>query len=301
MTELEVLDRVLASTSIASDIFFAGAPCDEWQMSNAETAGTGAAFHLVMQGSAWLHDGKKETRARALAAGDFVFLARDSLHVLAHSSRPPETQDTQVSGVRPAADAGEDSVILCGKLLLEPDTQRFLLAPLPEILVLPTAGVAMPSIVPAIVTLMWNEVHAQEQPLTATLNRLADVLVVQVLLFAVRTRLAASGVFAGLADAQLRRAIIGVVESPERSWTVDTLASAAAMSRSTFAARFLAVVGTSPLHFIREWRMRRARALLRESRSVAEVAAMVGYDSEVAFAKAFKRVTGLGPGAVRRG
>lgn len=301
MTELDLLDRVLASTPIASDIFFAGSPCGEWRMTNAETAGSGAAFHLVMRGSAWLHDGKDLSVSRELVAGDFVFLPRDALHLLTHSAQRPDACNTKVAAVLPAADAGAGTVVVCGKLQLEPDTQRFLLAPLPEILVISTGGSEVPTIVPAIVNLMWNEVRGQEVPLTATISRLADVLVVQVLQFAVRNRLATSGVFAGLADPQLRRAIVGVIDSPERPWTVDSLAVAAAMSRSAFAARFLAVVGSSPLQFIRDWRMRRAKMLLREGRSVATVAALVGYDSEVAFAKAFKRLMGAGPGAIRRG
>lgn len=301
MTELELLDRVLTSTSIASDIFFAGSPCGEWRMSNAGTAGIGATFHLVLGGSAWLHDGKDAAGSHELTAGDFVFLPRDSLHLLTHAASRPAIRDTMIAAVRPAADAGSEPVIVCGKLLLDSDTQRFLLAPLPDILVIPTGDDALPSIVPDIVTLMWNEVRSPRRPLTATLSRLADVLVVQVLQFAVQERLAASGVFAGLADPQLRRAIAGVIDTPEHPWTVDSLASAAAMSRSAFAARFISVVGSSPLQFIRDWRMRLARILLREGSSVAAVAAMVGYDSEVAFAKAFKRLMGVGPGVVRRG
>ena len=301
MTELELLDRVLASTSIASDIFFAGSPCGEWRMSNSESAGSGAAFHLVMQGSAWLHDVKDAAAPRRLEAGDFVFLPRDALHLLTHSAPRPAASDTAIAAVRPAADAGSGPVIVCGKVLLERDTQRFLLAPLPEVLVIPTGGGTLPAIVPAIVSLMWNEVRSPERPSAATLNRLADVMVVQVLQFAIRNGLAVSGVFAGMADAQLRRALLSVLDAPEKPWTVDSLAGVAAMSRSTFAARFLAVVGTSPLQFIRDWRMRRARMLLREGRSVGAVAAMVGYDSEVAFAKAFKRLMGVGPGAIRRG
>ncbi len=206
-----------------------------------------------------------------------------------------------VESVVSAGDPAAQTVVVCGKVLLEPYAQRFLLAPLPELVVLPTGDPEVPSIAPAIVTTMWQEVRSPLPALSATLNKLADVLIVQVLRYAVRKGLVGSGVFAGLADAQLRRALIEIIDRPGEHWSVDALAHAAAMSRSTFATRFQEIVGTSPLQFIREWRMRRAQMLLREGKSVAAVAALVGYDSEVAFAKTFKRVMGVGPGATRKG
>ncbi len=300
MDESELLNRVLASTSMTSDVFFAGAPCGEWRMSNADSAGTGATFHLVLEGEAWMHLQDDATGPRRLARGDFAFLPRNALHVLTYGEQAPEVLDTHIESVAAAADSAGRTVVVCGKLLLEADAQRFLLAPLPEIVVLPTADRNAPSIASAIVTTMWHEVRGPAPALSVTLNKLADVLVVEVMRHAVRRNLVASGVFAGLADAQLRRALVEVLRQAERPWTVDGLAGMAAMSRSTFATRFQEVVGTSPLQFIREWRMRRAQMLLREGRSVAAVSALVGYDSEVAFAKAFKRVIGVGPGAIRK-
>lgn len=269
-------------------------------MANADSAGVGAAFHLVLQGSAWMHLHGDVAGPRRLNGGDFAFLPRNALHVLTYTDRVPEAQETRVDSVVAAAESAGQAVVVCGKLQLEADAQRFLLAPLPEIVVLPTGDADVPSIAPTIVTTMWNEVRGPAPPLAVTLNKLADVLVVQVVRFAVRKNLVASGVFAGLGDPQLRRAIVEVVDRPERHWTVDTLAQSAAMSRSNFATRFQEVVRTSPLQFIREWRMRRAQVLLRDGKSVAAVAALVGYDSEAAFAKAFKREIGVGPGVIRR-
>jgi AraC-like DNA-binding protein len=132
-----------------------------------------------------------------------------------------------------------------------------------------------------------------------TLNKLADVLVAQVLRFAVVRGLVSSGIFAALSDAHLRRAVLELLRAPEIDWTVEALARKALMSRSAFAARFLSVVGRTPLEFVRDWRMQQATNLLRVGRSVADVAVATGYTSEASFAKAFKRVIGIGPGAVR--
>jgi AraC-like DNA-binding protein len=296
-SELEFLDRALASTPLASDVFFAGEPCGEWRMN---THGTGdAAFHLVLKGSPWLHMTGQPAARRPLQAGDFAFFPRNASHVVAESAAVPDLVDTTVGNVHPVGSTAEGVALICGRLKLERYTQKFLLAPLPEVVVMPSKGAGVSTIVPAIVSSMWGEVRGNDRPLSMTLNKLADVLVAQVLRFAVVRGLVSSGIFAALSDAHLRRAVLELLRAPEIDWTVEALARKALMSRSAFAARFLSVVGRTPLEFVRDWRMQQATNLLRVGRSVADVAVATGYTSEASFAKAFKRVIGIGPGAVR--
>lgn len=297
MSELELLDRVLASTSLASDVFFVGEPCGEWRLN---TSGSGyAAFHLVLRGSPWIHlPGRAEARRR-LRGGDFAFFPRDAAHVLTNSEQAPVHSDTVMEAVRPVGATEGETALICGKLRLEPYAQRFLLAPLPEVVVMPNTDANTPKIVSGVVSLMWGEVRGQDRPLSVTLNKLADVLVAQVLRFAVSRGLLSSGAFAGLADPHLRRAVLELIRAPERAWSVESLAQKALLSRSAFAERFQSVVGRTPLDFLRDWRMQLAVGLLRNGRTVADVALATGYDTEASFAKAFKRVIGVGPGAVR--
>lgn len=297
--EYEALDRVLATTSLASDVFFAGEPCGDWRISNAASPGHGAAFHLVLRGTPWMHLPDVEGPPIALHEGDFVFMPRDAAHVLTATDKTPDATALRVDAVRPVGVGEEDAALVCGKLLLEEHVQRFLLAPLPEVVVMPARHEDSSSIVPGVVSIMWDEVRGKERPLSTTLSRLADVLVIQVLHFAVRRGLASSGVLAGLLDPQLRRALGRVILEPGADWSVESLASHALMSRSAFASRFLEIVGTTPVDFVREWRMQQAFMLLRTGRSVADVAHATGYESEASFAKAFKRVIGQGPGAIR--
>ena len=89
---------------------------------------------------------------------------------------------------------------------------------------------------------------------------------------------------------------------PGRGWTLDELAGSAGMSRSHLAARFRETVGTTPIRYLNSWRMARAKDLLRATeQTIAQVAEHTGYQSEFAFAKAFKRYFGVTPGAARRG
>jgi len=111
----------------------------------------------------------------------------------------------------------------------------------------------------------------------------------------------ASGWIGALIDPRLSRAFRAVHARVEHPWTVEELAREAGMSRSAFAARFGDSVGLSPLDYVTRWRMFRAGGMLRRGdRSIAEVAVRVGYENESAFAKAFKRVTGVTPGVYRK-
>ena len=297
LAELDYLDKALATTPLATDVFFAGEPCGEWRMN---TYGRGdAAFHLVLKGHPWLHLPGQPALRRQLHAGDLAFFARNASHVLTESPEVPERFDTVVGSVMAVGAIEEQTALICGTLKLEPYTQRVLLAPLPEVVVMASDADGVPPIVPAVVSSMWTEVRGTVQPLSMTLNRLADVLIAQVLRYVVTQRLATSGIFAALADGHLRRAMLEMIRSPQQEWTVESLARRALMSRSAFAARFQTIVRRTPLEFVREWRMQHAMTLLRAGRSVADVAVASGYQSEASFAKAFKRIVGVGPGAVR--
>lgn len=133
-------------------------------------------------------------------------------------------------------------------------------------------------------------------------SRLADILFIQAIrAHAASSASEASGWIGALVDPRLSRAFKAVHARVEHGWTVEELAREAGMSRSAFAARFRESVGLSPLDYVTRWRMFRAGAMLRQDeRSMAEIAAKVGYENESAFAKAFKRVTGITPGVYRR-
>lgn len=133
---------------------------------------------------------------------------------------------------------------------------------------------------------------------------LADIIFVQ----AVRAHIetldaeAETGWLAALSDRRIGAALQRLHQNVASNWTVDALAAAAGMSRSAFALRFKAKVGQTPLDYLTRWRMFRAGHLLRHTDTpLVEVAGSVGYESEAAFNKAFKRSTGAAPGAYRRG
>ena len=111
----------------------------------------------------------------------------------------------------------------------------------------------------------------------------------------------ATGWLGALRDKQIGRAIALIHRDPARDWTVASLASAVGMSRSAFAARFTELVGEPAMHYLSRWKMHAALTWLKESDApLSQLASKLGYESEAAFSRGFKRLMGVSPGAARR-
>lgn len=154
----------------------------------------------------------------------------------------------------------------------------------------------------ATLALMAMELHQRSIGVGTVAGRLADVLFIQVLRAWIETAEASSlGWLSALRVPQLDAALRVLHADLSYPWTVAELAHSAAMSRSSFAALFKSVTGESPLSYLTRWRVYRAKMLLRStSLSVLEVAVEVGYESDTALSRAFRRVEDISPGAWRR-
>jgi AraC-like DNA-binding protein len=262
------------------------------------------AFHVVSGGTAWFTvDGADPV---ALAAGDVVVLAPGHGHTLRSDPHAPvrDVLELLAEGAlcRPAAGSTPgDAQLVCGSLRFD-DPHGTLLAVLPTVLhARATAGGAVPWLAHTIDLLSYES--SGDRPGNATVvNRLCDALFVYLL----RSHLASrsdgpASWLRGLDDPQIRAALALIHDRPDQAWSVATLANRVGMSRAGFAARFADLVGQTPIRYLTQWRVQKAATMLRgERRSIESIARHVGYESPVAFAKAFKRFTGLPPGAYRQ-
>ena len=134
------------------------------------------------------------------------------------------------------------------------------------------------------------------------ITRLADILVIQAIRSWIATDpQAQTGWLGALRDKQIGRAIALIHRDPARDWTVASLAAAVGMSRSAFAAHFTELVGEPVMHYLSRWKMHAALTWLKESDApLSQLASKLGYESEAAFSRAFKRLMGVSPGAARR-
>lgn len=148
-----------------------------------------------------------------------------------------------------------------------------------------------------------NEARAARPGSAAILGRLTELMFVEILREYMHTLPPdRGGWFAGLNDVSVGKALRLLHANPARDWTVDDLARDVAVSRSVLAQRFTELVGEAPMRYLAGWRMQLAKQMMREGeRNLQEIAASVGYDSEAAFNRAFKRATGTPPGSWRKG
>jgi AraC-like DNA-binding protein len=263
------------------------------------------SFFVVTRGSCWLEMGGGE-KPVPLAGGDFVFLPRARPHILRDAPDTPAVSIEEIFGDCEHArlplhygGGGMPVSIVCGCFTFEDGGRNPLVESLPPMIH-----------VRADHTVQWLEMTLQFVAAEAAslvpgaetvANRLADILFVH----AVRAHIASggdrvSGWLRALTDPQIGAAMRLIHESPQTPWTVASLASAAAMSRSAFAARFATVVGETPLRYLTAWRMRKASNLLKRESKISMIAKAVGYETETAFGKAFRKHAGMTPGTYRR-
>jgi len=129
----------------------------------------------------------------------------------------------------------------------------------------------------------------------AMLDRLCDILLIQIVRFAIQETMVNRGVLAGLAHPRLAKLLGELLDDPRKAWTLDTMAARANLSRNGFANEFRNVVGSTPAEFLTRIRIAQAQRLLRKGRPVALVAEEVGYNSQPAFSRAFIRELGVSP------
>lgn len=262
----------------------------------------GAGFHVVLQGRCWLLP--PEGNPIPLAPGEVVFLPRGSAHGLADTPSTPLTEATvSLAEIRPDDDeASTDTIMVCGAYLLDQARPHPLFNELPDVIHLSARAGRHPAL-RATLDLLDLELERVRPGSGAMLPALLDVLLLHVLRAWLDEQVSdnATGWVAALRDTAVAAALSAIHDEPSRQWTVAELGTHAGLSRAAFARRFTALVGQPPLTYLAWWRLTLAARLLHDSDTpLAVVARKVGYNSEFAFAHAFKRQYGQPPGRFRR-
>ena len=197
---------------------------------------------------------------------------------------------------------GAVTTMMCGAVRFDHPAARNLVSLLPEIIHLDASATPDVAWMQGTLALIATETKHLRPGGEAVITRLADVLVIQAIRSWIETDPSAqTGWLGALRDKQIGHALSLIHGEPARTWTVAALAGEVAMSRSAFAARFTELVGEPAMQYVTRWRMRLAMDALRDERvTLAELANRLGYRSEAAFARAFKRVVGVAPGTIKR-
>ena len=280
-----------------------GAP---WRIAEGVAAEGVAPYHMVLAGPAWLAVG--ESAPRPMQAGDIVVLPHGSAHCLytdGDAAALPVRERGRNHAVRVVENEGatERAEILCGQFRFEGQAARGLLLGLPAALVVSTEQREDLAGLRALMGLLRSETAAARPGASVVVAQLASALFAMVMRAWLEQdeAAAAPGWFGLLAEARLQPALAAMLAEPGAAWSLEALAQRCHMSRATFARVFRQAAGTTPGEVLQRIRIAQAaRNLMQGSDSVAAVGESVGYQSEAAFHRAFKRSFGVGPGSYRR-
>ena len=270
-------------------------------------------YHLLLEGTCFarLPDGEFVQ----LAAGDLVMFPAGDRHVLATASDVSrQTAPTEITGeslsflkrneIVPfkAGDSGHATRIVCGYLACDKRLAEPIIGKLPRLLNLSLRDGNAAAWVRTSIQYSVAQSASQRPGSAMVLARLSEVLFAEAIRQHVQTLPPEeTGWLAALRDRHIGRTLALLHDKPAHAWTVDELARNVGLSRSALAQRFVALIGKPPMEYLMRWRILLAARHLRESRTpVIQIAAEVGYESEAAFNRAFKRELGVPPAAWRR-
>jgi AraC-like DNA-binding protein len=319
---MDALAAVLEVAGVHGTVAATVNAADPWGL--ALDAVPGAAFHAITEGTAWLGT-RTNPRAHGshrvgnniprddpgvrLMPGDIVMLPAGTAHVLASAPGVRTQPFDHLAAEQALAAGGELTLgagliqtrILCASYHQDPAVTLPLLSLLPDVFHIP-AGRATPGL-DATLRQLAHEL-AQPQPgAAAVLNRLVDILLVQVLRIWLTTGVSGTGPASwlrALTDPVAGPALAALHAQPGRPWTVESLAARTGVSSATLARRFTARVGEPPAAYLTRWRMDLAAQRLRDTDdTVGAIARSLGYTSEYAFNRAFTRHRRTPPGRYR--
>jgi AraC-like DNA-binding protein len=266
---MDNLSAILNRFSISAGVFYAGNLCG--LAAFGDPSSRVGHLHLLKSGTIKLV--QENGGVDILNEPTLVFLPRPERHRL-------------------MASESDRADIVCASIEYGTGTNNPLANGLPSIVILPLAELGKLH-----TTVLWlfEEAHDGADGRQAMMDRLCEVLVIQLLRFVSERGLVRAGMLAGMAHPQLAGCITAMHAHPERPWQLEELADMAGMSRSAFAATFREIVGQPPGDYLITWRVGVAQGLLKKGRAVNLVANDVGYENASALGKVFRKKIGLSP------
>jgi AraC-like DNA-binding protein len=262
------LEALLAHFSVTARTFQAGALCG---INALDGEGPDGQLHLIRYGNVEVRHGTK--LAVRVSEPSLLLYPRPMAH-------------------RFITDTERGADFVCANLSFEGGGANPIASALPPFVCLPLAQMKGSE---AVLEMLFDEATSQYCGRQGMLDRLFEVVLIQVLRQLMETGQTRAGMLAGLAHPRLRNAIVAMHDEPQTEWSLEELARLCGMSRSAFASGFREAVGVTPAAYLQRWRVGLAQKALLEGKSLKLIAQDVGYGSEAALSRAFKAQSGKSP------
>lgn len=304
---MDALSYVMQTLHMESRLLFRAELTGAWGFRTAPELRTAVFYYLWRGGGLLEIEGQPPVR---LNAGDIVLVPSDCPHVMRdEAATDPVSLDRflaeRTHGEHSCSGHGGTAVMIAGEYRFEHQNACSIINALSPCVTVRAGDESTPWL-ETILKLVCREITKERPGAQIAITRLLDAFFIEILRVSMAQHseqgLPCRGnVLRALFDPQISDAVTAIHDHPQRPWTVASLAGLAGMSRTAFATRFTAVAGMPPLAYVTLWRMTAAGNLLRHStKTLSAIASEIGYDSEAAFSAAFKRETGIAPGAYRR-
>ncbi len=305
---MDILDDIFNTLNLKGALYFRTDFSPPWGVTVPEFANA-ARFHLVIQGKC--HVQIAGGAALELNAGDLILIPRGVSHILSDApclAAPPlETVLTDAGykgdGVLAVGTGNPNATaqLVCGHFSFRNEADHPILKALPDYLVTSTAIRAQQPLLDEVLRMISRRVFTDQLGSAASVTRLSEIVFIELVRSGIGENSALTSILEAFRDPKISLSLKLIHAEHSQPWTVESLASKVAMSRSRFANRFRELMGTGPMAYLSDWRLQKALALLDSScMSVQQIADSSGYQSPSAFTRAFSSKFGSSPSDYRR-
>lgn len=293
---MDVLSDILSKIKLSSVVYFKSDFSEPWGMEIPK--GPFAQFHIVTKGQCVLRTNNESIQ---LFAGDIVVFPFGASHWLANNKNSKRYNGQEVvksilSGKSLFEGDKLSTTLVCGHFEFDKSLDHPFVKELPPIIHINDTDIKQFSWLKNIVDLVIYEAEKEQSGSGLIVNKLGEILFVHTLRAYIEKRKSDKGFIAAIQDERISKVLKEIHSSPQNDWKIEQLATIAAMSRTSFSNRFKKLTGETPFNYITQWRLLQAKQFLEESKlSVGEIAEQVGYQSEAAFNRVFKKRMSLTP------
>ncbi len=302
----DVVSKVFSTLRLQSDFYFRAHFRGQFSVEVPRERRT-VRFHLVREGECYLQI--VGSTPLLIRKGDLVLIPDGASQTLSSNTDLPAvslpqilSENTLENGVFSHGKGREQVSLLCGYCSFDEAIDHPLLTALPALIVLNQVSLKDDPLLFSALKLLSLEEERELLGMSSILSRMLEIILIQVVRRATFGEAEyQTGFFAALRDPKLSKALSVIHNEPQVSWTIDSLAQQAGMSRARFASRFTDFIGAPPISYLTKWRLMKSRELLGTTKlDMEEIANRCGYSCASSFSRRFKEEYKIGPGAFRK-